>query len=60
MRAAKKIALPWLRNLRSMLCYIAEHTRGLRSEVNPSTSATWTDAERAAEFVRLWQKGCMH
>ena len=58
-RAAKKIALPWLRDLRSMLRYIAEHTRGLRSEVNPSTSATWTDAERAAEFVRLWQKGCI-
>ena len=57
--AAKKLALPWVRDLRSMLRYIAEHTRGLRSEVNPSTSKTWTDGERGAEFLRLWHKGCV-
>ena len=57
--AAKKLALPWLRDLRSMLRYIAEYTRGLRAEVNPSTSATWTDGERGAEFLRLWRKGCV-
>ena len=57
--AAKKLALPWLRDLRSMLRYIAEYTRGLRAVVNPSTSATWTDGERGAEFLRLWHKGCV-
>ena len=57
--AAKATALPWLRDLRSMQRYVAEHTRRLRDEDNPSTAAKWTDDERGAEFLVLWRKGCV-
>ena len=57
--AAKKLALSWVRDLRSMLRYVAEYTRDLRGVVNPSTSAMWTDGERGAEFLQLWRRSCV-
>jgi hypothetical protein len=59
--AAERAALAWKRDLRGMQRYVAEHTRSLRFTPNPASAdgAHWTDVERAAEFKRLWRKGCV-
>ena len=49
--------MAWRRDLRSMMRYVAEHTRELRGKVNPDTGHEWTDVERGAEFCKLWRKG---
>jgi hypothetical protein len=59
--AARKQVTPWIRDLRSMLRYVAEYVRSLRGKPNPNSAdgAEWTDAERGVEFRRLWRKGCV-
>ena len=57
--AALKAALAWARDLRSMLRYVAEYTLSIRVATNPATGATWTDAERGAEFLRVFRLGCV-
>jgi hypothetical protein len=59
--ATQKAAMAWRRDLRSMQRYVAEHTRGLRNQPNPSsaTDALWTDTERHTEFNRLWRVSCV-
>ncbi len=57
--AAKRTALAWLRDLRSMLRYVGEYTAALRGAINAATQREWTDDERGAEFRRVWRKGCV-
>jgi hypothetical protein len=58
--AAQKEALSWLRDMRSMMRYVAEYTRSLRGCDNPASKAEWTDKERSAEYLRLWREGIQH
>ena len=53
---AKKQAMVWRRDLRSILRYVAEHTRTLQGQRNEATGQLWTDVERGTEFNSLWRK----
>ena len=57
--AARRSALSWARDLRSMINYMAEYTLSLRGKINPRTKAVWTDDERGAEFLEKRRKGCI-
>ena len=56
---AKRAALAWLRDLRSMQRYVGEYTAPLRGTVNAATQREWTDDERGVEFRRVWRKSCV-
>jgi hypothetical protein len=60
--AARKQVTPWIRDLRSMLRYVAEYVRSLRGKPNPNSAdgAEWTDAERGVEFVGFGAKVAWH
>ena len=52
-------ATAWRREFRSMMRYVAEHTATLRGTVNTASGVEWTDAERGAEYNRLFQAACL-
>ena len=53
----KKLAMAWMRDLRSMQTYVGKYTLTLRKAINPKTEREWTDEERGIEFRRLWCEG---